>query len=296
MRLDCYALHAAAPPLRAARPGRTWMDKFPSRHAYRCLPLSIANCYGWEVLCPAAFTIHWNGGPEAADITLECRDASFPLEHFVVSNFSRGIVTFHTGYIFQTEPDWSLLATGPLNQPKDGISPLSGVIETHWLPYPFTMNWQLTRAGSVRFEQGEPYCLIVPTPVGALEATQPQVHDLQSKPELADQFAAWRDKRTEFMTAFRAGDPVTLREAWQKYYFKGEMPSAGPAAAAHVQKLRLAEPADQRVARAADQVQRQENAATQTWRIDTTADTRPFHSSIDVTSLLPKRQQPPAGG
>jgi hypothetical protein len=42
-----------------------------------------------------------------------------------------------------------------LNSPKDGIAPLTGVIETDWLPYPFTMNWQMTRPGSVRFDKDE---------------------------------------------------------------------------------------------------------------------------------------------
>jgi len=33
-------------PLRAAPPSRDWMDRIPERHAYRCLPLAIANAHG----------------------------------------------------------------------------------------------------------------------------------------------------------------------------------------------------------------------------------------------------------
>jgi len=43
---------------------------------------------------------------------------------------------------------------GPPNWPKDGVYPLSGLVETDWLPFPFTMNWQMTRAGSVSFSAG----------------------------------------------------------------------------------------------------------------------------------------------
>lgn len=246
MRLDCYALQPSPPALVAARPARRWMDTFPDRHAYRCLPLSIANCYGWELLSPANITIHWNGGPDACDIRFECDEPEFPLQHFVMSNFTRGIVTFHTGYIFQTDPHWNLLAGGPLNEPKDGISPLSGVVETDWLPYPFTMNWQLTRPGVVRFDKGEPFCHILPVPARALESFEPRILELPAVSELGQQYAAWRDKRTEFMQAFRAGDPATLKAAWQKFYFKGELPDQSQPTAAHVQKLRLAEPVDLR--------------------------------------------------
>src|SRR5437016_3612793 len=66
--LICYALHDFAPRLVAARPDRQWMDRFPDQHAYRCLPLSIANAHGWHVLCPAPVEIEWNGGPAVADI------------------------------------------------------------------------------------------------------------------------------------------------------------------------------------------------------------------------------------
>lgn len=288
MKLDCYAIGPAPAQLQAARPDRQWMDAFPSRHAYRCLPLAIANCHGWELLCPAAFSIRWNGGSDACDIQFEGDDPTFPLNRFVLSNFTHGIVTFHTGYIFRTEPGWNLLATGPFNQPKDGISPLTGVVETSWLPYPFTMNWQLTRAGVVRFEKDEPFCLVMPLPARALEEVEPKIHDLASNGSLAQQYLAWRDKRTEFMTAYRAGDAATLREAWQKFYFKGQLadgasPELPLGEVDHVQKLRLAEPVDLRTPAPAtvDGTQRQV-AALQGWHVHTAGATQAFSTVIRV--------------
>ena len=38
------------------------------------------------------------------------------------------------------------------------MQPLVGLIETDWLPFPFTMNWVFTRPGRVRLEKGEPFC------------------------------------------------------------------------------------------------------------------------------------------
>ncbi len=38
------------------------MDAFQDRHPYRCLPLTMANSSGWEILCPIGLTIEWNGG------------------------------------------------------------------------------------------------------------------------------------------------------------------------------------------------------------------------------------------
>ena len=43
MKLHCFALNSDPPKIVPARASRQWMDDFPDRHAYRCLPLTIAN-------------------------------------------------------------------------------------------------------------------------------------------------------------------------------------------------------------------------------------------------------------
>jgi hypothetical protein len=246
MHLKCYALTPEPPAIVPASPSREWMDNFPDRHAYRCLPLDIANVHGWELRSPCSFAIHWNGGKGTQDITFEGLDNYAHLNHLVHTNFSRGIVTFLTGYLFVTEPGWHLLATGPINQPRDGISPLTGIIETDWLPYPFTMNWQLTRPGTVRFERGDPFCLIFPIRNEELESTELEIHDIADNAELEKQYTAWREKRDDFMARYRAGDQSTIKEAWQKYYFRGIMPDTGARIADHTQKVRLRAPVDRR--------------------------------------------------
>ncbi|HEX4293389.1 MAG TPA: DUF6065 family protein [Rhizomicrobium sp.] len=242
LELECFALTTGLPKLAPADPRRAWMDAFPERHAYRCLPLAIANAYGWEILSPCALDIEWNGGAQSADIRIRATDGYPYVEHVCASNFTRGIVTFHTGYLFRTSPGWQLMATGPFNKPKHGIAPLTGLIETDWLPYPFTMNWQLTAPGKVHFEKGEPVCLIFPVPQGALNGLTPVVKPVASEPDLERQLGVWRDKRVEFMRGYNALDPAVLKQAWQKFYFRGELPEAGTKAPSHEQKLRLNEP------------------------------------------------------
>jgi hypothetical protein len=244
MKLMCYALNEFAPKLVAARPQRQWMDDFTDRHAYRCLPLSIANAHGWNVLCPRPIEIEWNGGPTVADLTVRALSPwpdGQPIEHFCRSNFSRGIVTFHLDYLFRTEPGWDLLATGPFNQPKDNAAPLTGIMEADWLPYPFTMNWQVLRPGRVVFEEDEPFCFIFPIPKQALVECELEIQFLEQNPELCRQHEEFRQARDSFMQKFNAGDADTIRQAWQKYYFVGRHPD-GTEAKNHINKLRLKEP------------------------------------------------------
>ena len=243
MELECYPTAERPPEIVPGRPQRAWMDHFAERHPYRCLPLAMANTTGWEILCPMAFTAEWNGGVMQDDITLTADRPHPDFHNFVKSHFSHGVVTFHPGYLFRTPPGWSMVAQGPPNHIKDGVQPLAGLVETEWLPFPFTMNWIFTRPGRVRFEKGEPFCFITLMEHRAVEKFQPVMRDLQRDPELQHQFDTWNRERTNFNRRLGAGDPDAVREAWQRFYFKGELPEElGAAPPTHSNKRRLKAP------------------------------------------------------
>jgi hypothetical protein len=203
----------------------------------------MANTSGWELLCPYGFTAEWNGGPAAADLTVipdETPDHPHP---FAVSHFAFGTLTLHTGYLFRTPPGWAVLASGPPNTPKHGVQALDGLIETDWLPFPFTMNWLFTAPGRVRFEKGEPFCFIQVVQDQMIERVAPVIRDLASEPDLKAQCDAWSTSRADFNARLDARDPATMKEAWQRFYFKGAPPErGGPAPAAHTNKRRLKTP------------------------------------------------------
>ncbi|MBL9080877.1 MAG: hypothetical protein JNK76_03675 [Planctomycetales bacterium] len=242
MLLTCYRLERDAPPIVPSRQQRGWMDKFPQRQPYRCLPMTIANAYGWELLSPVDFEAEWTGQHAKESIQIRCRDRAEKVQRLVSSHFGGGILTFHTGYLFQTEPDWELFATGPTNDPKDGVGALSGVIESHWLPFPFTMNWQFTRPGVVRWKKDEPFCLIYPVLRNVIEQAEPVVRSIDSNLELKQQYESWRDSRGEFLTGLRNHDADIVKAGWQRHYFRGQRVADGSAAEDHLKKLHPAKP------------------------------------------------------
>lgn len=238
--LTCFRMRPDAAEIRPARRERAIFDA--NRHAYRCLPLVTANAAGWELLCPSGVTIEWNGGPTIADLRIACDDC-FRLP-FVISNFATGIATFELGWLFRTSPGYDLWAMGPPNDPKDGIAPLSGLIETDWMPYTFTMNWKMTRPGRVRFEKDEPFCFLTPAQISSVADCRPIERSITDDADLLATLAAWTAERTAFMDRFRAGDPEALRNPWGRRYFKGEQApgSVTDGPTRHFQKLRAAAP------------------------------------------------------
>jgi hypothetical protein len=250
-QLTCFAIDNFPFRLVAARTQRAWMDHFPDGHAYRCLPLLIANSHGWEVLCPVPLEIEWDGECSPKSLTIRSSKAlpsGHRLEHFARSNFGYGVVTLHVNYIFRTGTAWNLMATGPFNRPKENAYPLTGIIETSWLPYPFTMNWQVQRAGTVHFDEGEPFCSIFPIQTAPLVECQPEIRRISEDPDLERKYLDFRTARDEFLQRLNSGDPSAVAEAWQKHYFVGRYPD-GSQASAHLSKLRLLEPLDRRESR-----------------------------------------------
>jgi hypothetical protein len=235
----CYLHQGWHPRSRPAEPTRDWMDKTPEAYAYRCLPLNIANAHGWEILSPCAFQAYWNGGSATADVTVRVPNDVPPGER-PVSLFGQGTVTFHIQGLFRTPPGWNLWIGGSPNRAKDAIAPLTGIVETDWSPYTFTMNWRFTRRNHwVRFEAGEPICFVFPVQRGALERMNPKLVPLESDPDAAEQFAAWSRSRNSFQEAVAKQAPATPADKWQKRYYRGLDMHDRAGIADHNGKLRL---------------------------------------------------------
>jgi hypothetical protein len=227
---------------------RDWMNATPDRMANRCLPLLMANQSGWVLLSPAPFTATWDGGDFPASLEIAYPPETPEKARIAVSHFGHGIVTFRIQDLIQTPPGWNLMVRGPTNTPKDGVAALDGLVETDWSAAPFTMNWKLTRPGSVRFELDEPFCQILPQRRGELERFRPRLRRLDAFPELARRARAWSAARAVVALGKRssqeAGDERWTRY-WMEDYFKGKSPT-GESSDEHQTVLRLAEPVDER--------------------------------------------------
>ncbi|MEQ8195141.1 MAG: DUF6065 family protein [Rhodospirillales bacterium] len=246
MRLILYPTGDVRPTVRAAPAARDWMDATPQSYAYRCLPLNIANAHGWEVLSPSTFEVRWNGGPSKEDLAVTPLAGTF----LPTSHFGSGILTFHPGYLMRTEPGHNLWVTGPVNRPKDGIAPLSGVVETDWAPYTFTMNWVMTRRNTtVRFEAGEPFCFFFPVVRGMVESVEPELRDLEEDPETLKHYRDWSASRRTFNEELKEPESAARKQKWQKKYYLGERPDGEAGDAEHQIKLHVKEIADKRASK-----------------------------------------------
>jgi hypothetical protein len=229
MKVDLYQINDHPSTMRIV-PGtkqRDWMDETPYKYAYRCLPMSMANCTGWDVYAPCDFVVSWNGGEKMDDlhINYELDDMCFG-----ASNFGSGILTFHTGYVMKTEAAWDMMVTGPINESVPWAAPLTGIVETSWLNFSFTINWQLHAAGSYTFDSSKPIARLIPIPHDyEIETTHQSISD---DPAIEKEFEIWNNDRKKitreineaFDTYTDVGDVKieSPKTHWEKTYYVGK--------------------------------------------------------------------------
>lgn len=224
------------PKLITASAKREWMQATNKRFANRCLPLLIANQFGWMVLNPYAFSAVWDGGDSTDAVVLTSDDSG--LGSWVSSHFGHGVITWRVPYLFRTPPGYGVHVRGPANLPKDGVYALEGLVETDWTCSTFTMNWKMTRPNhEITFDKDEPVAMISPIRRSEIEEFDPIVRLVETETEVQKEFLLWRDSRDEYVHGkeFQAGKGV----GWQRHYFQGGHVSGAPGPENHQTKLNV---------------------------------------------------------
>lgn len=228
-----------------AKPSRSWMDT--ERFLYRCLPMVIANQYGWMIHNRQRLTVTWDGSPGRDGVSVvfdgPCRRA------YASSHFGHGILTFNVGRLFRTPPGYNLHVRGPANWPKDGIAALEGIVETDWAYTTFTMNWKITRPGQpITFEANEPIAMIVPVKRHEIERFRPEIRSITVDPAWEAGYREWSNSRSRFNNALKTGEAHAVAVGWQRHYFRG-VTLEGEKAPEHQTALSLAGFTDKRNSR-----------------------------------------------
>ncbi len=220
---------------------RDWMNATPNRHAYRCLPLTIANQTGWWIKNPVGFTAVWNGSYAPGSIEFEFDNTEIYWKNCINSQFGEGIITWNTPFLFRTKPEGSrLLICGPTNYFRKNAQPLTALIESDWMTMSFTMNYKImTPDDPVRFEVGEPLFQVIPlirNICADLEDSEVSYRKLVDDPEMFKAYKDWSEGRNKFHQA-KANNEVKP-DQWQKDYFQGRDPLGREAPSDHKTKLK----------------------------------------------------------
>jgi Family of unknown function (DUF6065) len=220
---------------------RQWMNNTPHRHAYRCLPLTIANQTRWWVKNPVGFTATWRGSAHPGTIDFQYDASGATWSQWINSQFGEGIITWNTPFLFRTKPAGSrLLVCGPPNYFKTNAHPLTALIESDWMSMSFNINYKLMIPQvSVRFEAGEPLFQAVPlmrNVCADVEESSVIYERLCDDPDVSRSYQAWDQSRRQFHE--RKAEGQARPDDWQRDYFQGRDATGVEAASNHMIKVR----------------------------------------------------------
>lgn len=216
------------PKIEQASSRRAWMDKTTDKHPYKCIPVTRANAHGWTIRLPHDVVVMWDGGDQPANLqVLEGGHMENGIE-MVDTSLGSGVLSFHSHMLVKTPKPYNLYVTGAPNELVKGAVPLTGVVETWWSPYTFTMNWKIRYTNRpVLFPKGLGYVHFFPINSIELEQWSTIVKPIAEHPFFNEHIEWSKD---------RAQNPQKRHD----YYKHGVDPSGCPIADPEFHKLKLA--------------------------------------------------------
>lgn len=227
VNIEVFQVSDSPMTVRPASRQRAWFDEFPDNFPYRCLPLVIANQAGLELSMNFAFSVVWDGTPAQSGIKVTSNDRR--ASTYITGHFGYGVLTFSLPYLFRTPENIGLMAIGPANLPKIGAVAMSGIIETAWSPYTFTMNWKMLEPGrGVMWDKDEPFCQLVPIDLTVIKEVKAVEKPITADPALHKAHAEWSESRRKFNEERKTAPRTPGPSPWQKHYFQGKLLNGAP--------------------------------------------------------------------
>jgi len=173
---------------------RKWMDKTEG-NAYKCVPMNVANSYGWTVLSPLEFSATWDGGNAKHSLQVDL-PANSPFR-FAASEFGHGILSIVPDFIVRTSKNVSLYVRGVPNQLAIGLQPFDGIIETDWLPFTFTFNYKFIKSGRLTIKKDQPLFTFFPIERGYIENFETRDINVYDDKEFYEDYLKYSDLRED---------------------------------------------------------------------------------------------------
>lgn len=140
-------------------PTRDWMPKY----ANFCLPVNIANQYGFVVESQHDVDVYWDGESNHIDIKV-LDDLGFTGQTFS-NEFGPGILTIHNAFVLRTPPGVNIMTIQPPNYFLPGLHVSSGVVESDNLRRNFTFNLIITNPNkTIHIKRGDWLSGFIPVP------------------------------------------------------------------------------------------------------------------------------------
>ena len=161
------------------------MDETYRKHAYQCMPMTVANVLGWEFILEEDVVVQWDGGNTVPYILSGAKTQSGRDQ---ASCSIIGMISFNMTWVVRTENGYSTWYSGAPNYFHSDAEALSATVPSYWWADEVQMNWRLRTIGApITFKAGEPFCFVQVYDNSVMESATTSVENLWDDKELIEQ-------------------------------------------------------------------------------------------------------------
>ena len=202
--VTAYQAHPDVATIKQLSPKREWMDATWEKHAYHCFPLTLANGLGWGISFPEDISFIWDGITDPSPDHIKITQG----ERYCSTVRGNASISFHTGIIFKTDPDVTLLQIPIPNMFDKRLQPFTNLLSTSFYHSIFPVVLRVLEPNvEITIKAGEPIISILPISLNQLQDSVVTFENIEEFEDYKDV-----DKRTEkMMEASKEG-------RWSNFY------------------------------------------------------------------------------
>jgi hypothetical protein len=138
---------------------RDWMDETSEGHAYRCFPVTQSNLIGWSLSCSKDIEFVWDGVNDQTQDHINIISA--PPGSY--GGRGQSSISFHTGLIFRTDQNVSIITINPVNYFSNDFETMSNLISTSFYDNPLPLAIKAKSSNkNITIKAGTPIATIIP--------------------------------------------------------------------------------------------------------------------------------------
>ena len=184
---------------------RDWMDKTWNSHAYHCFPVSLANKLGWGISFPKDIIFIWDGITDTSGSHVKILQG----EEYCYTERANATISFHTGLVFKTPENLTLLQMPVPNQFIDGVQAFTTLMSTSFFNGELPCAWKITKANvPIIIKANTPIISVFPLSLGELQNSCVIINDISNL------------KKSEYDVAEygKKIDTITSQGKWSDFY------------------------------------------------------------------------------
>jgi len=145
---------------------RLWMDETPNKHAYQCMPISLANSLGWGISFPEDISFIWDGVCDTTPDHVKILKG----KKYCFASRGNATISFNTYLTVVTEEDVTTLVMPVPNEFNENAQCFTNLISTSFHKAPIPIAWRILKPNTeITIPAGTPVATIIPISLNTLQ-------------------------------------------------------------------------------------------------------------------------------